>query len=155
MGRRKRTVGKKKVAIVFPTAWDQKHFGAGGAYAGRFEVELKRPLDQECRWDFDVLGFIEEQVASGKGLDGVFSSSDYPGATVAGAIPLILAHGAGSEARENLGIVVFWGVLFSTVLTIYVVPGYYALLARKTGSPGRVAHKLAEQARGREVVPDK
>ena len=68
---------------------------------------------------------------------------------------LILAHGAGSEARENLGIVVFWGVLFSTVLTIYVVPGYYALLARKTGSPGRVAHKLAEQARGREVVPDK
>jgi len=49
-------------------------------------VELKRPFDQECRWDFDVLGFIEEQVASGKSLDGVFSSSDYPGAILAGAI---------------------------------------------------------------------
>jgi len=76
-------------------------------------------------------------------------------ATVAGAIPLILAHGAGSEARENLGIVVFWGVLFSTLLTLYVVPGYYALLARRSGSPGRVAARLAEQARGCDVVPDK
>jgi multidrug efflux pump len=76
-------------------------------------------------------------------------------ATVAGAIPLILAHGAGAEARGNLGIVVFWGVLFSTLLTLYVVPGYYALLARNSGSPGRVAAKLAEQSRGREVVPDK
>ena len=76
-------------------------------------------------------------------------------ATVAGALPLILAHGAGAEARENLGIVVFWGVLFSTLLTLYVVPGYYALLARNSGSPGRVAAKLAEQSRGREVVSDK
>jgi multidrug efflux pump len=76
-------------------------------------------------------------------------------ATVAGAIPLILAHGAGAEARENLGIVVFWGVLFSTLLTLYVVPGYYALLARRSGSPGRVAARLAEQARGRDVVSDK
>jgi biotin carboxylase len=49
-------------------------------------VELTRPFDRECRWDFDVLGFIEEQVASGKSLDGVFSSSDYPGAILAGAI---------------------------------------------------------------------
>jgi hypothetical protein len=86
MGRQKRTAGKKKVAIVFPTAWDEKHFGRGGAFQDRFEVELKKPFDHECRWDFDVLGFIEEQVACGRSLDGVFSSSDYPGATVAGAI---------------------------------------------------------------------
>jgi multidrug efflux pump len=76
-------------------------------------------------------------------------------ATVAGALPLVFSSGAGAEARANLGIVVFWGVLFSTVLTIYVVPGYYALLARNTGSPGRAASKLAEQARGRDIVPDK
>ncbi len=76
-------------------------------------------------------------------------------ATVAGAVPLILSGGAGAEARENLGIVVFWGVLFSTLLTLYVVPGYYALLARRSGSPGRVAARLAEQSRGRDVVPDK
>jgi len=68
-------------------------------------------------------------------------------ATVAGAVPLILAHGAGAEARANLGIVVFWGVLFSTLLTLYVVPGYYALLARRSGSPGRVAAQLEQQSR--------
>jgi len=76
-------------------------------------------------------------------------------ATIAGAVPLILSGGAGAESRENLGIVVFWGVLFSTLLTLYVVPGYYALLARNTGSPGRVAAKLAEQSRGHDIVPDK
>ncbi len=76
-------------------------------------------------------------------------------ATVAGAVPLVFSGGAGAEARENLGIVVFWGVLFSTLLTLYVVPGYYALLARRTGSPGRVAAKLAEQSRGHDIVPDK
>jgi multidrug efflux pump len=76
-------------------------------------------------------------------------------ATVAGSVPLILSGGAGGEARENLGIVVFWGVLFSTLLTLYVVPGYYALLARRTGSPGRVAAKLEQQARGSQTVPQK
>jgi multidrug efflux pump len=76
-------------------------------------------------------------------------------ATIAGAVPLILSGGAGAESRENLGIVVFWGVLFSTLLTLYVVPGYYALLARNTGSPGRVAAKLVEQSRGHDIVPDK
>jgi multidrug efflux pump len=72
-------------------------------------------------------------------------------ATIAGAVPLILAGGAGAEARENLGIVVFWGVAFSTLLTLYVVPGYYSLLARRSGSPGRVAAQLKEQARDRPV----
>jgi multidrug efflux pump len=76
-------------------------------------------------------------------------------ATVAGALPLVFSGGAGAEARENLGVVVFWGVLFSTLLTLYVVPGYYALLARRTGSPGRVAAKLEQQARGHGAVPQK
>jgi multidrug efflux pump len=76
-------------------------------------------------------------------------------ATVAGAVPLVFSGGAGAEARENLGIVVFWGVLFSTLLTLYVVPGYYALLARRTGSPGRVAAKLEQQARDNSALPQK
>ncbi|MCI0749605.1 MAG: efflux RND transporter permease subunit, partial [Nevskiales bacterium] len=60
-------------------------------------------------------------------------------ATIAGAAPLILASGAGAESRENLGIVVFWGVLFATVLTLYVVPGCYALLTRNLRAPDRLA----------------
>ena len=86
MGRSESTVRRKRVAIVFPTAWDEKQFGKGGAFGDRFEVELTPPFDHDCPWDYDILGFIEKQVSAGSGLDGIFSSSDYPGATVAGAI---------------------------------------------------------------------
>ncbi|MFP5383369.1 MAG: efflux RND transporter permease subunit, partial [Gammaproteobacteria bacterium] len=63
-------------------------------------------------------------------------------ATVAGAIPLLLSAGAGAEARANLGLVVFWGVLFATLLTLFIVPSFYALLCRKTGSPGDTTARL-------------
>ncbi len=66
-------------------------------------------------------------------------------ATAAGAIPLIVGSGAGSEARANLGLVVFWGVLFSTFLTLVVVPAMYALLCRNTGSPGARAARLERE----------
>ena len=63
--------------------------------------------------------------------------------TVMGSIPLILATGAGSESRMVLGIVVFSGVTLATLLTLFVVPSFYALLARGTGSPQTVARRLA------------
>jgi multidrug efflux pump len=56
-------------------------------------------------------------------------------ATVAGALPLALSTGAGSEARANIGVVVVFGVLCATALTLYVVPVVYMMLARFTGSP--------------------
>ncbi|MCY4057610.1 MAG: efflux RND transporter permease subunit, partial [Gammaproteobacteria bacterium] len=63
--------------------------------------------------------------------------------TVMGSIPLILATGAGSESRIVLGIVVFSGVSLATLLTLFVVPSFYALLARRTGSPHAVSRRLA------------
>jgi multidrug efflux pump len=67
--------------------------------------------------------------------------------TVAGAAPLLLATGAGSETRAAIGVVVFWGVLAATLFTVYVVPAAYSLLARRTGSPDTVRRRLeAEQA---------
>jgi multidrug efflux pump len=75
-------------------------------------------------------------------------------ATIAGAVPLILAGGAGAESRENLGIVVFWGVAFATLLTLFVVPAFYGLLCRRAGSPGRTAARLArEEEAVVEAVP--
>jgi len=62
--------------------------------------------------------------------------------TVMGSIPLILATGAGSESRMVLGIVVFSGVSLATFLTLFIVPSFYALLARRTGSPQSVARRL-------------
>ena len=62
--------------------------------------------------------------------------------TIMGSIPLILATGAGSESRVTLGIVIFSGVSLATILTLFVVPVFYNLLARGTGSPGAVAATL-------------
>jgi multidrug efflux pump len=62
--------------------------------------------------------------------------------TAMGALPLIMAVGAGSESRVTLGIVIFSGVTFATMLTLFVVPALYTVIARRTQSPGAVAQKL-------------
>ncbi|MTI13487.1 efflux RND transporter permease subunit [Sansalvadorimonas verongulae] len=64
--------------------------------------------------------------------------------TVASSIPLMLSTGAGAESRIAIGIVIFFGVLISSVLTIVVVPSMYNLLARRTTSPEHIAHQLKQ-----------
>jgi len=54
------------------------------------------------------------------------------GAMVLGALPLALAHGAGAESRTQIGWVIVGGMSFGTVLTLFVVPTAYVLLARRT-----------------------
>lgn len=68
--------------------------------------------------------------------------------TIMGVLPLMFASGAGAEARAVIGQVVFWGVLFSTLLTLYLVPAFYALLARRTQSPEHTAKLLDQQLGG-------
>jgi multidrug efflux pump len=64
-------------------------------------------------------------------------------ATAIGALPLILYEGAGAQSRLAIGIVVFAGVIFSTALTLFVVPAFYNQLARFTRSPGAIAADIA------------
>jgi multidrug efflux pump len=52
--------------------------------------------------------------------------------TVFGILPIAIGFGAGAESRRPLGIVVVGGVLFSTFLTLLLVPVVYSLLARFT-----------------------
>jgi multidrug efflux pump len=52
------------------------------------------------------------------------------GAMVLGAIPLALATGAGAESRKQIGWVIVGGMSLGTLLTIFVVPTMYTLLAR-------------------------
>ncbi|MCM2337067.1 MAG: efflux RND transporter permease subunit, partial [Pseudomonas sp.] len=65
-------------------------------------------------------------------------------ATVMGALPLVIAGGPGSASRATIGVVVIFGVSFSTLLSLYVVPAFYLLLAKYTQSPEAVAHRLEE-----------
>jgi multidrug efflux pump len=62
--------------------------------------------------------------------------------TLMGSLPLIFASGPGAVSRTTLGIVIFSGVSLATVLTLFVVPAFYQLLARGTGSPNEVAARL-------------
>ena len=66
--------------------------------------------------------------------------------TAIGVLPLILGGGAGAESRMAIGVVVFAGVLFSTVLTLGVVPTFYRLLAPHTRSPEAVTQTLEAMA---------
>ncbi|MGE0530748.1 MAG: efflux RND transporter permease subunit [Hyphomonadaceae bacterium] len=63
-------------------------------------------------------------------------------ATIVGAIPLIAGHGAGSESRFTIGVVIFFGLLVATLLTLFVVPVFYDLLARYTKSPDATAKEI-------------
>ena len=53
------------------------------------------------------------------------------GAMVLGALPLAIASGAGAEARHQIGWVIVGGMSFGTLLTLFVVPMVYILLARR------------------------
>jgi multidrug efflux pump len=73
-------------------------------------------------------------------------------ATIMGAVPLVVAGGPGSASRATIGIVIIAGVAFSTVLSLFVVPSFYALLAPYTRSPDAVARKLEQLERDTPAV---
>jgi multidrug efflux pump len=71
-------------------------------------------------------------------------------ATVMGALPIAMGLGAGSLSRRPLGYAIVGGLVFSTVLTLYVVPTVYvifdAALARVGGRTRRRAALAAAEA---------
>jgi len=69
-----------------------------------------------------------------------------------GAVPLMLAHGAGAESRESIGATVFFGTIVSLVMTLYVVPALYLLIARNTRSPEYMS-TLIDSLKGRREAP--
>jgi len=62
---------------------------------------------------------------------------------VLGALPLAMATGAGAESRQQIGWVIVGGMSLGTLLTLFVVPTVYTLLARKR-VPGEITTPAAE-----------
>ncbi|HYD27192.1 efflux RND transporter permease subunit [Brevundimonas sp.] len=78
-------------------------------------------------------------------------------ATAFGALPLVLWQGAGAGSRQTIGVVIFAGAMFATLLTLFVVPVIYGVLARFTRSPEYTARKIeeweAQETTANDAVP--
>ena len=64
-------------------------------------------------------------------------------ATVLGALPIALALGAGAKSRVSMGIVIIGGLMFSLVLTLYVIPALYTYFSA-SGKTHTLAPELEE-----------
>ena len=71
--------------------------------------------------------------------------------TAIGALPLIAFGGAGSETRLVIGVVVLFGVVVATGLTLYIIPVAYQLLARGSATPLTTTRDLARQLEEKPV----
>ena len=76
-------------------------------------------------------------------------------ATAFGALPLMLWQGAGAGSRQTIGVVIFTGAMFATILTLFIVPVIYGVLARFTKSPEYTARKIEEWEAQETVANDK
>jgi multidrug efflux pump len=54
--------------------------------------------------------------------------------TILGILPIALALGAGSESRVSMGIAIIGGMLFATMLTLFVIPAIYSYFSGKEAS---------------------
>ena len=75
------------------------------------------------------------------------------GAMVLGAIPLARAVGAGAESRQVIGWVIVGGLMLGTLLTLFVVPTAYTLLAREGRGARKREIEKAEQLAGQSPQP--
>lgn len=51
--------------------------------------------------------------------------------TILGILPIALALGAGSESRVSMGLAVIGGMVFATVLTLFIIPAIYSYFSSK------------------------
>ena len=97
------------------------------------EDVLTKYLPEEKGYQKKVIESMNYSVlAGGKRLRPILMTGI---STVAGAIPLLIATGAGAVSRRCLGAVVFYGGTSACFLTLFIVPIGYLLLARREKSP--------------------
>ena len=66
-------------------------------------------------------------------------------ATIIGVVPLIIATGPGAASRATVGIVIFMGMFFATLFTLYVIPVMYLIIGKNTGRIDAVDIELEKQ----------
>ncbi len=105
-----------------------------------------------------IVEFANQRQEAGQGrMDAVVEAATLrlrpilmtTGAMVFGSVPLALAQGAGAESRSQIGWVIVGGMTLGTLLTLFVVPTVYSLIARQhehetAGEPGLAGQVPAE-----------
>jgi multidrug efflux pump len=71
--------------------------------------------------------------------------------TMLGAVPLAIATGAGAESRAAIGIVIIGGLGIASLLTLFVTPVLYDLLARYTRPTNAVEQQLERELSARRA----
>jgi multidrug efflux pump len=74
-------------------------------------------------------------------------------ATVAGHTPLILAHGPGAGARNSIGWVLVTGMIVGTLLTLFVLPAVYMLVAKNHNKSRQREGDLSKLPEERKLQP--
>lgn len=58
--------------------------------------------------------------------------------TVLGILPIALALGAGAESRKSMGIAIIGGLIFASILTLYVIPALYSYISAERSEKGAI-----------------
>lgn len=74
-------------------------------------------------------------------------------ATILGALPIALALGAGAKSRVSMGIVIIGGLLFSGILTLYVIPAMYSYISKEHKPEDAKQKEHAEEKPVAEPAP--
>ena len=72
--------------------------------------------------------------------------------TILGALPLVLATGAGAESRNAIGTVIIAGLALSALLMLVVTPVIYDLLARFTRPRGHIERALERELDAHDIA---
>lgn len=72
--------------------------------------------------------------------------------TVLGILPIALALGAGAESRKSMGIAIIGGLIFASILTLYVIPALYTYISAERSSKGAVDEETFRKLENLETV---
>jgi hypothetical protein len=128
----------RRVLVLFETAWDRRQFAAcAQRWSNTISLIFPEPNDTDCPADLDPVAFVASAVRGAWGrIDGVISSSDYPGATLAGALAAEL--GLAGPRPERL---------------ITAAHKYYSRIAQRAAAPEAVPDFALVDLRARASPP--
>ncbi len=143
-------------------------FGAvGGLYIARFfsesyvnnvfaQIGLVMLIGMAAKNAILIVEFAKEESLKGKSVfDAAMSAAKLrfrpilmtAFSFILGVLPLLVASGAGAEARKVMGMTVFSGMLIATVVGVLIVPALYIIIERY------VARSEDKQAATQEAAP--